>query len=98
MLIELRQRPLHLLVFRMPLEVREEDVGPGTPPGGTALDAPEVYSLFRKGRKRVPQATGPILEREDDARLVLPRGPRPRAAEHDKARRVGAGVLNIAGE
>src|SRR5918997_5064749 len=98
MLVELRQRPLHLLVVRVTLEVHEEDVGPGAPAAGTTLDAPEIYPLFRKGREGIPKATGAILEREDRAGLVLTRGPRPRAPEHDEARRVGTDVLDVAGE
>src|SRR3712207_9491701 len=60
--------------------------------------AAKVDPLFLEGRECVPQHPGAVLDREDYARLVLPRPAGPGAAEHDKARGVGAGVLDAAGE
>src|SRR5829696_10543485 len=98
MLLERGEGPLDPLLLRVAVEVREEHVGPGALAARAALYAGQVDALLREGRERVAQHPGPILDREDDARLVPPRPPGPRAAQHDKARGVGAGVLDALGE
>src|SRR5215212_7620721 len=77
-------------------EIREEHVGPGTLAAGAALDTGKVDPLLRESRERVPENAWAILDGEYDAGLVLARTRGPRAPEHDKARRVRAGVLDVA--
>src|SRR5215203_4352163 len=98
MILERRECPLHPLLLRMALEVREEHVGPGPFAARAALYAGQVDTLLREGRERVAQHAGAVLDREDNACLVPTRPPGPGAAENDEARGVGSGVLDAAGE
>src|SRR3712207_6227818 len=98
MLLKRGEGPLNPLLLRVAVEVREEHVGPGALAARAALYAGQVDALLGEGRERVAEHPGPILDREDDAPLVPPRPRGPRAAQHDKARGVGEGVLDAPGE
>src|SRR5690606_2817897 len=97
-LLQLRQGPLHPLLIRMTLEVREEHVGPGPLAARAAFDAGQVYTLVGKGRQCVLEYTWPVLHRKDHAGLVPAGGPGPRAAEDYEAGGVRPGILDVTRE
>src|SRR5215218_9811661 len=95
-LLESFEGALHPALLWVAEEVGEEHIGPGAFAAGAALDAGKVDPLFRESRERVLENAGAVFDREHDAGLVLACTRGPGASEHDKARGVRAGVLDVA--
>src|SRR5712692_11741466 len=88
-LLDLGQDGADIIGIAMAFEVDEVDVLPGSPLGRSRLDFREIQPARGEGLENAVKHAGLVLHREENGRLVPPRGRHRLPADQQKAGGVG---------
>src|SRR6266508_408598 len=93
-LLDLGQDGADVIGIAMAFEVDEVDVLPGAPLRRSRFDFREIQPAGGEGLENAVEHAGLVFHREENRRLVPPRGRRRLPADHEEAGGVGRVVLD----